>query len=114
MIKTFKTCAAQGDLLIRKIDALPSGVTELPAEAGLHILAHSETGHHHAVLDRPDVKHYAAMDKLRSFLVVTDDPVDLEHHRHHDTHEPIRIAPGIYELRRQREHTPEGFRRVQD
>jgi hypothetical protein len=29
-------------------------------------------------------------------------------------HEPIMFGVGIYEVRRQREYTPEGFRRVED
>lgn len=114
MTKTFKTMAAQGDLLIRRIDKLPEGLKEQSAEKGYFILAHSETGHHHAVMERPEVKYFAAMDQLRAFLVVTGEPVELEHQRPYDTHESIRIDPGIYELRRQREYTPEGFRRVAD
>ena len=31
-----------------------------------------------------------------------------------DTHEPIMLDDGIYRLRRQREYTPEGYRRVED
>ena len=38
----------------------------------------------------------------------------LEHHRSIDTHEALEIKPGIYEIRRQREYTPQGFRRVAD
>jgi hypothetical protein len=36
------------------------------------------------------------------------------HLRSYDMHAPITIKPGIYELRRQREYTPEGWRRVAD
>jgi hypothetical protein len=41
-------------------------------------------------------------------------PVALEHLRPHDTHEPIMFTPGVYEVRRQREHMPEGWQQVQD
>jgi len=38
----------------------------------------------------------------------------LEHLRSFDTHETIKIPPGIFEIRRQREWVPEGWRRIQD
>jgi hypothetical protein len=38
----------------------------------------------------------------------------LRHLRQQDTHETLKIAPGIYEVRRQREYTPEGWRRAAD
>jgi len=114
-MKTFKVCAAQGDLMIRRIEKLPDELSIVPAENGKLILAHSETGHNHIVLERPEVSQYSFGDLLRSFLVVTgDEPALLEHERSFDTHETIAIPPGIYELRRQREHTPEGWRRAAD
>jgi hypothetical protein len=47
-------------------------------------------------------------------LLVVNDPVALEHLRDHDTHEPILFEKGTYHVRRQREYTPEGFRKVED
>jgi hypothetical protein len=114
MTRTFETLAAQGDIALRRIAALPEGLHPVPAENGKHILAHSETGHHHTVLERPDVQHFSAMDEFRSYLVVEGEPVDLVHERAFDTHETLRIKPGIYEVRRQREYTPEGLRRAAD
>lgn len=114
MTRTFETIAAQGDIALRRIEALPEGLHAVPAEDGKHILAHSETGHHHTVLERPGVQHFTAMDEFRSYLVVEGDPVDLVHERAFDTHETLRIKPGIYEVRRQREYTPEGLRRAAD
>lgn len=40
--------------------------------------------------------------------------IAIEQKRPYDTHAPIMFEPGIYEVRRQREYTPEGFRRVED
>jgi hypothetical protein len=34
--------------------------------------------------------------------------------RSFDTHETLNIPPGIYEVRRQREYVPEGWRKAQD
>jgi hypothetical protein len=114
-MKTFKTMCAQGDLLIRRIDALPEGADIVKAENGKLVLAHSETGHDHIVIDRPEVSQYSFGDLLKSFLVVTgDEPIELLHERSFDTHESILINPGIYELRRQREYIPEGWRKAAD
>lgn len=115
-MKTFENQAAQGDLLIRKIDAIPGDVTERKATDGVHIVAHSETGHHHVIpIGGPSiVQLFGSQDPMRSFLSVKAAPALLRHDRSFDTHEPISIPPGDYEIRRQREHTPEGWRRVDD
>ena len=114
-MKTFKKSAAQGDCLLLKIAKLPKGLSAVESEAGQFIIAHSETGHNHCVKERPTVKLYASVDQFRGYLEVTgDEPVVLEHHRSFDTHEALEVQPGIYEIRRQREYTPEGFRRAAD
>lgn len=113
-MKRFTRMAAQGDMLLLRIGALPEEAREVPAVDGAYILAHSETGHNHVVLDRPTVRLFSAMDEFRAYLVVEDEPAVLEHQRSFDTHESLLITPGVYEVRRQREHTPEGFRRAAD
>lgn len=112
-MKQFDKMAAQGDLLIRKIDALPVGLVPEKPEGDHYIVAHSETGHHH-VLPRLDVQCFAGPDPLVSYAEVMGDSADLIHQRPFHTHEGITLGKGVYELRRQREYTPEGFRRVQD
>lgn len=117
-MKTFQDQAAQGDLLIRRIEALPQGVMPMLTESGAYIIAHSETGHHHVVEARSSVVAYTSADPMVSYLQVIEatDATEalLKHLRDYDTHETISIKPGIYELRRQREYTPEGWRRVED
>lgn len=117
-MKTFRNFAAQGDLFLRRIDALPKAVKPMKAEAGRYTVAHSETGHHHVIAERPGVQVYTTDDPMVSYLEVIEATEKmealLEHLRGHDTHETISIPPGVYELRRQREHTPEGWRRVED
>jgi len=113
--KMFKNMAAQGDLLIRRIHQLPPNVVPERATDGAYVLAHSETGHNHVVLERPGVTlHKDPVDQFRAFLTVTGDPVELEHLRSYDTHETILVTEGVYEVRRQREYTPESFRKAQD
>lgn len=108
------TMAAQGDVLFRKIAALPDNVKPADAENGAFIVAHSETGHNHEVMERPGIRYFSAMDDFRSYLVIENTPAPVEHRRSFDTHETINLSPGIWEVRRQREYTPEGFRRAAD
>lgn len=119
-MRTFKTTAAQGDVFFRRVDALPKGLHETAPANGALIVTHSETGHHHvmvldrpAVIEPPAVRLFSGDNPLVSWLEVNR-PTSLEHRRAHDTHEPILFAPGVYEVRRQREYTPEGFRAVAD
>lgn len=115
---TFKNCAAQGDLLLRRIDKLPAGVKLLLAEQGNYVVAHSETGHNHVITAKPNVQWYGTDDPMVSYLEIVEatDATEtlLRHLRGHDTHKTIVIPPGVFELRRQREYTPEGWRRVED
>ena len=118
-MKTFETICAQGDVLIRKIDALPPIAKAVASEHGRVVITHSETGHDHVmVLDRkrsttPAVQMYSGDNPLVAWIKVNR-PTALEHMRPHDTHEPIMFGVGVYEIRRQREYTPEGWRQVQD
>lgn len=116
-MKNFQTCAAQGDVIFIRINELPKNTKPVSPEDGKLIITHSETGHHHSmVLDRvddPAVEMFTGNNPLIAWLKVNR-PTALNHERPHDTHESIMFEPGIYEIRRQREYTPEGFRQVQD
>jgi hypothetical protein len=100
--------AAQGDLMFRRIDALPLGVVERTSRGTL-IVGHSETGHHHAI-DDPSVRLFEKYerDPMVCFLSVDGNFADVVHARAHDTHETLRLLRGYWEVRRQREWTPEG------
>lgn len=117
-MKTFINCAAQGDLLIRRIKSVPENAAPISAEHGRFVVAHSETGHDHVIEARPSVRLYTTGDPMVSYLEVIEstDAAEtlLEHLRSFDTHETIVIPPGVFEVRRQREYTPEGWRRVED
>lgn len=117
-MRTFNMQAAQGDLLLRRIGdegaPMPGDAIE-ERHTGTVVLAHSETGHHHSIAAAPSVVQlFGSSDPLKGYLSVRSRPVELKHHRDYDTHETLRIDPGLYEVRRQREHTPEGWRRVED
>lgn len=112
-MKTFKNICAQGDVLIRRVNNVPSGTKPVAAEHGVIIVTHSETGHHH-VMDADRVELFQSPDNPLLAWIKVKRPATLTHKRPHDTHEAIKFEPGIYEVRRQREYTPEGFRRVAD
>lgn len=113
-MKTVENQGAQGDVLFRRIDKLPDGLVKQERGPEGLVVAHSETGHHH-VIPTETVAHYAqpAGDGLMSYLSV-DTFADVVHLRPFDTHETVRLDAGNWEVRRQREHTPEGWRRVED
>ena len=106
---------AQGDMLIIPIEAIPKTARPATAEGQHFVLAHSETGHHH-VIDRAKAEVYeAADDAFVAYIRTRGSEVEIEHKRDFDTHESLMLAPGHnYEVRRQREYVPEGFRRAAD
>lgn len=112
-MRTFKNFCAQGDIYIRRIEALPDNAVEVKTEQKYFILSSSETGHPH-VMEKEKVKMYSLPDSIMDCLLIVNDPVALEHLREHDRHESILFEPGIYHVRRQREYTPQGYRRVED
>ncbi len=113
-MKTFDKQAAQGDLLITKVDSIPDDLKLLePEDDGDHIVAHSETGHHH-VINSSDVKLYQAANDDFALYLIVDNETELKHKRSFDTHESLKITKGLYRINRQREYTAEGFRRAAD
>lgn len=124
MITFNKTCA-QGDVYFRRIEkSIPSNAVKQEPEGNELIVTHSETGHHHVmVLDREDEKVQTEEPAVEMFndkdnpllsWLKVNRPTTLEHKRSFDTHTAIMFKPGVYEVRREREFTPEGWRRVQD
>ena len=137
-MKQVTTMAAQGDVMFRRVAKLPAGAKEAKTSARF-VVAHSETGHHHVADNaRGNVQYFTTDDPMRSYLRVTAAPpakkkakratddvagaaayVDVVHERDHDTHETLRLLADdkpdvIWEIRRQREWSPAGWRRVED
>lgn len=109
-MKTFRTIAAQGELTIRSLDSRkqPDGFKKLDPANGHYVIGHSETGHHHVigadgatvqVLEKPS-------EGMRILHMILENPTVLEHQRPFDTHEPIALDPGAYEVRISREFDP--------
>lgn len=118
MTKRFSKICAQGDIMFVRINRLPAMAKKIHAEKGQYIVAHSENGGHHIIAECPSVQYFTTDNPMVSYLQVveaTDEAeVLIEHLRSFDTHESIVISPGIYEIRRQREYTPEGWRKIND
>lgn len=112
MIHKISKQGAQGDVLFMRVDALPENA-EAQTRKGDLVVAHSETGHHHSI-EAEGVIHFEVNDPLVCYLQVDDCFADVVHHRSFDTHETLRLPAGLWKVRRQREHTPEGWRRVED
>lgn len=123
-MKNVQTQAAQGDILVRRVKSIPSTAVavSLPAD-GRHVVAHSETGHHHVV--EGEVRYLRTVDTgdrddtgptagMVAYLEVLSEHADVVHLRDFDTHETLRLPAGLWEIRRQREWAPEGWRRVED
>lgn len=108
-MKEIDNLAFQGDVMFMRVDALPNNV-KLEEDKTL-IVAHSETGHNHVV--EGGASTLLRQDPMTSYLVVNG-LADVVHKRSYDTHETLRLKPGVWRVGRQREHTPEGWRRVED
>ena len=76
-------------------------------------MGHSETGHHHYV-EKAQARFFGTDDPNICYLQIVGKYADLVHDRSFDTHETLRIPEGVYKVRKQVEHTPEGWRQVQD
>jgi hypothetical protein len=112
-MKIVERIAAQGDVLFRRVDALPAHATRQRRNGPL-VVAHSETGHHH-VIHSPDVEFYRGADPLVCFLRFECAFVEVAHLRAFHTHETLRLLGGesvatCFEVRRQREHVPEAWK----
>ncbi len=115
-MREIKTIACQGDVLLRRVAEVPATFVQQPTAERITI-SHSETGHNHAI-DSMGVVHYVdPQNPMVCYLrLETVESADVVHHRAWDTHETLRLLEkgSIWEVRRQREHTPEGWRRAAD
>ena len=92
----------QGDLLIIDVKSLPQKVRLLSGR----VLAEGEaTGHKHQLdvgmlFETPNGKLFFSTKKTATLK--------------HEEHASLTFLPGVYEVRRQREYEPDGWREVAD
>lgn len=101
------TTLRQGDVLLISTDSIPAEAKPVPRDQGRVVLAYGEvTGHAHALMDRE--VELLATDALRYLRV------DRLSQLQHEEHSALMVEPGTYEVRIQREYSPEAIRNVAD
>lgn len=105
----------QGDVLLRQTKKAPTASARRVTDQGRVILAYGEqTGHAHEVIGVDNADPVPAMELFEEpdgsrVLVVKRDALV-----RHEEHGPVSLAPGHYEVIRQREYSPEAIRNVAD
>lgn len=122
-MKTFKLTAAQGEVNIRRIDALPDatafGLQGVQQEHGLLIVGHSESGSHHGFRAGSGVtlmeRTKDVPQGMKILYAILDAPTGLIQDAA-SPHEAIHLEAGVFEMRISREYDPfaEQARRVAD
>lgn len=118
-MKKFERAAAQGEVNLRRVDALPDGLVPVQPENGAFIVGHSESGHHHVL---PATAGVTVMEQVRDvpqgmkiFYAILDAPTALTQDAS-VPHETVMLDPGIFRIKISREYDPfaEAARRVAD
>lgn len=105
--QTVKQTFQQGDVLLRKLDKMPSGEQEVVSKKRC-VLAHGESGHCH-VVEQDDAELIKIGERM---LLTIKEPAEVTH----EEHKSRVLSPGIWEIGGVREHDYlSGMqRRVQD
>lgn len=112
-MEKFLDLAAQGDILIERVESVPEGLKQVAPVNGDLIVTHSESGHHH-VCD-PVKSELFQYDLVTSYLNVKAKEDLLIHKKDGpDRHKTMMLKTGIYKIHRQVERTPKGWTRVED
>lgn len=104
----------QGDVLFIRRDCLPAGETKKRPDGAV---AYGEvTGHSHRLADLASAEVMEIGQGV--FVRVSEEGVSIEGDPGatfvHEEHGPISLSPGDYEIRIQREYSPEAIRNVID
>ena len=80
----------QGDVLIQKIDKLPSGLRPMTDTRGSVLAEGEATGHYHCA--EGEVELFEAEDGTLYLSVTEEATVS------HQEHKPITLEPGVYQI----------------
>lgn len=120
-----KILAAQGELRIYAIDALPANIGNRRPNKnaqGAFILAHSEKGHHHVLGGDVDVIEHVETQQIgsqslamRTLYAIVHEPANLRQTAA-DAHVDVQLEPGMYAIRADVEFDPfaDQIREVRD
>jgi hypothetical protein len=109
----FNKAATQGELLVMRCEKPETDLVKAKPDMIHFIIGHSETGHHH-VVETTGTCFYETENPMIAFLEVFDAEAELKHLRSYDTHPSLMLDKGWYEIRRQREPSPTGWKKVID
>jgi hypothetical protein len=103
------TVARQGDILIERIDKLPAGLVEAQRDnIGRIVLARGEAHDHtHAIRDKLVCGFSRAGSEDTDYVEVGGSGATLTHEYSSGAmadHHPVDLAPGLYQVTRQREY----------
>lgn len=106
----------QGDVCFTRVDSLPKNLVEVKPQNKELIVAHSESGHHHSFdADDPNVVLLENPENpLEAWLQITAPSKIIHRKPSDDAHKTVEFTEGYYRINRQRESTPEGWKRVVD
>lgn len=89
---------AHGEITLTRVDAMPESVSVEPAQDGVFVLAHSETGHDHVMDADPDVEMFRE-DAMTAWLRISGDtPKRLYQKRVVNPHAEQTYPPGIWRV----------------
>ena len=117
---TFKKEAAQGDLLLTRIDGIPltKAIAEplTPRADGKIVISHKDSNHPHVLMNSEMVSVVPSTDEYILYATVTSDVVLSHEKTGPHAHLPLLLKPGVYEIRRQREqnHVTRSWQRAAD
>lgn len=97
----------QGDVFLVQVKELPREAKATKRSKGIVLAEGEVTGHAH-VLERGRL--YITEEEVERRFVEITQTTDLVH----EEHDTISVPSGIYEVRRQREYSPEAIRTVAD
>lgn len=94
-MKTVKQTAQQGDVIFRKLGAIPKGEA-VTVGRGRCVVAHGESGHSHVIDDDE-----AELIQIGGRMILSLGKASIVQH---DEHKAFRLEPGIWEVGRIQEY----------
>jgi hypothetical protein len=95
----------QGDILLVPVDEIPDGLKTVPRQHGKIVLAEGEARGHLHMIEAPEATFHAeSLEDIENRFLAVEAEVALTHPEHNT----IQVAPGNYEVRRQKSYTEAG------
>ena len=110
-MKNNKDNNQQGDVLLKRVVALPAGCKTIKDKRGVVLAEGEHTGHYHSIADG-GVELLEAPDRTRYVVNRGDKPATLTHQEH----KPVTVDPGVWRVGivREKDWFTEMVRAVQD